>query len=253
MDEGPVQLRVLRIRIGDVVQLNPVLGKQRHVHERTSRRTIDEGVATQHFAYFDCFLAILASRLTQVAGPMPFGVDTERSGKKFRRKNVQVRDLRPLAGEINLLEEVFVVLEVPSLLVVRFQRFVVFALPVRERIDESVTDSLATETLAQHRNGEPDVTVRRAYSVATPPVFRRVLHVVVEDERVHAADEIEHAFPRNVVRLEDGDLLQRGLWARGCGWGSRCQGVRAKPREPINCTAFPPEKMAPLTLPLSGA
>src|SRR5688572_11936877 len=62
--------------------------------------------------------------------------------------------------------------------------------------------------LVAYWNGQPDDAVRRLDSIPVPPVVHRVLDVIVEDEDVCIAHDVEITAPRNVVRLYD-----RGLHA----------------------------------------
>src|SRR6185295_17424124 len=58
--------------------------------------------------------------------------------------------------------------------------------------------------LIADRNRQPHDTIGGLHPVAIPPVVHGVLHVVVEDENISIAHDVEVAAPRHVVGLDDG-------------------------------------------------
>src|SRR5262249_18413055 len=61
-----------------------------------------------------------------------------------------------------------------------------------------------------HRYSQPRQTMRRLDPIAIPPVPSRVAHVIKKDELIYHVDEVEIPFPRNVIRLNDGNALELG-------------------------------------------
>src|SRR5438445_631737 len=59
----------------------------------------------------------------------------------------------------------------------------------------------------KNRYREPLHTLRRLDLIAITPVTARILHVVIQDEFIHRGDHVEIALPRDVVGLNNGNLL----------------------------------------------
>ena len=55
---------------------------------------------------------------------------------------------------------------------------------------------------ASHRDTEPLHPLGRLDPVTVAPVVLRELHVVVEDELINRGNDVEIAFPRDVIRLD---------------------------------------------------
>ncbi len=97
-------------------------------------------------------------------------------------------------------------------------------------IDPGLSDLLVVFALHLHRNRQPLHASGCLDSIPVAPIASGVLHVVVEDELVHGGDQIEVAFPRDVVRLQDGYFLHRPglpvLWIRYVRLGGSAGGIR---------------------------
>jgi len=73
--------------------------------------------------------------------------------------------------------------------------------------DLGVEDPLVVLSFDVDGNGEPVQAVRRFDLIAVAPIAACILHLVVENELVAGGDQVEIAFPRNIVRLDDGHGL----------------------------------------------
>ena len=74
-------------------------------------------------------------------------------------------------------------------------------------IDQRVPDALVVLALDLYGHGEPLCPLGRLDEVPVSPVPSGVLHVVIQDELIDMGDEVEVAFPRNVIGLQDGNAL----------------------------------------------
>src|SRR5438128_2073936 len=77
----------------------------------------------------------------------------------------------------------------------------------RRITDADVLDRLREPAFYLDRDGQPQQTVLGFDLIAIPPVALRELRVVVQNEFVDLAHQIEVALPRDVRRLQDGDTL----------------------------------------------
>src|SRR5262249_6869638 len=71
-----------------------------------------------------------------------------------------------------------------------------------------LVDRLTEAPASDDRDGQPGRPLRRLDAVAITPAVLGELRIIIDDERVHHVDDVEIAFPGNVVRLDDGDLLR---------------------------------------------
>src|ERR1700733_14231281 len=73
--------------------------------------------------------------------------------------------------------------------------------------NECLVDALVVAPLDLDWDGQPPQARGRLDPITVAPVASRVLHLVIEDERIDARDKVEVTLPRDVVRLDYRDAI----------------------------------------------
>src|SRR6185437_820623 len=155
-------------------------------------------------------------------------------GYALRHRPVHMRKVRPILPEIQPFEKAGVLPKVGCTRIAVTKSLPVLLLPAG-LVQVHVADE--TISIGSSRNSQPACAICGLDPVSGAPITCRVLDVIEKNELVHIVDDVEIPLPRNIRRLNDGDLVSahdaRQAWRADSKLSTMsillviCMGIRA--------------------------